>query len=288
MPVRNLDAQHLEDYKVDYAERTEWEMPRSDFHEHYEIFFALSDGVSCFVDGNLYAVRRGDVFLFPPHVLHRTVAWGETVYRRYVVSFREEWIVGFIPSLSELLAPFSNPSPVNRAAAHLEESQAGELLALIDKLERCGEGDGFCRDIRRKLAFAELLLYICAAFRSAGTMETPSAGEECVRIQAVAQYIRENLGPGLTLDRLAERFFIGKSYLCRLFKQYTGYTINEYATGMRLMKARELLASNTSVMQACEQSGFGDYSHFIRTFSRHMGISPKQYAKTANAASRGN
>ena len=46
------------------------------------------------------------------------------------------------------------------------------------------------------------------------------------------------------------------------------------------IKAQELLRGGATVTEACEGSGFNNYSHFIRTFSKVTGLSPKQYVKS--------
>ena len=58
----------------------------------------------------------------------------------------------------------------------------------------------------------------------------------------------------------------------------TGTTINKYVVARRISVAKRLLAQGCSVHEACEQSGFGDYAHFIRAFGQAVGVSPKQYA----------
>ena len=46
----------------------------------------------------------------------------------------------------------------------------------------------------------------------------------------------------------------------------------------RIRIAQELLRNNSSVSDVCEKVGFNNYSHFIRTFTREVGVSPKQYS----------
>ncbi|MNN88929.1 DNA-binding transcriptional regulator ChbR [compost metagenome] len=52
----------------------------------------------------------------------------------------------------------------------------------------------------------------------------------------------------------------------------------------RIVKAKELLeAGNISTTEACLESGFRDYSHFIRTFKELAGLPPAKYAKQVAA-----
>ena len=45
----------------------------------------------------------------------------------------------------------------------------------------------------------------------------------------------------------------------------------------RLITARNLLRDGCTVMEACLQSGFNDYSNFLKAFKREFGKNPSQY-----------
>jgi YesN/AraC family two-component response regulator len=67
--------------------------------------------------------------------------------------------------------------------------------------------------------------------------------------------------------------------LGHIFKKATGFSVNEYIINCRIIKARELLKENLPVSKTGEMVGYCNVSHFIRTFSKLTGLSPKQYAK---------
>jgi AraC-like DNA-binding protein len=75
-------------------------------------------------------------------------------------------------------------------------------------------------------------------------------------------------------------FYTDKYYLLHQFKLYTGYTIHQYVQQKRLITAKLLLKEGKSAMEACEESGFGDYANFIRAFKKAFGVPPGRYRKT--------
>ena len=85
----------------------------------------------------------------------------------------------------------------------------------------------------------------------------------------------------VSIDDLAARFFVSKYHMMRQFRAQTGYTIHGYLTGKRLMFARAMIAAGTPVLQASEESGFGDYSAFLRAYRKQFGAAPNQ-EKRAN------
>jgi YesN/AraC family two-component response regulator len=95
----------------------------------------------------------------------------------------------------------------------------------------------------------------------------------------VLDYIDNNIISGLSLQSIADRFFINKYYLSTLFKNNTGLSIHEYIVLKRISKAKTLLLENLSISEVCQRSGFCDYSHFIRAFKQNVGVSPGHYKK---------
>ncbi len=80
------------------------------------------------------------------------------------------------------------------------------------------------------------------------------------------------------LDDLAGQVGLSKSYLSRSFRRYTGRTVIGYLTARRIEQAMLLLqTTDRKVLDIAFQCGFGDLSHFNRTFRRHVGTSPRRY-----------
>ena len=84
----------------------------------------------------------------------------------------------------------------------------------------------------------------------------------------------------ITLDMLAEKFFVNKHYLMREFKRCAGKSIMEYLTEVRLNKAKNLLRySAKSIEEIAAETGFCHATHFIRTFRKSEQVTPLFYRK---------
>lgn len=97
------------------------------------------------------------------------------------------------------------------------------------------------------------------------------------QIAGILEYIEEHITDSLSLDFLAEKFFINKYYLCHSFKSETGVTIKEFINTRRISRAKDLLAQGYNITDLCYQCGFGDYSSFYKTFKKMTGKSPKAF-----------
>ena len=97
------------------------------------------------------------------------------------------------------------------------------------------------------------------------------------KMEEVLRYILDHLGEELTVESLSKRFFISRSYLMHRFKAVTGYTVHQYISQKRLLRAGELIRAGVPVMKAAEQAGFEEYSTFLRAFRGTFHMSPREF-----------
>ena len=97
------------------------------------------------------------------------------------------------------------------------------------------------------------------------------------KMEEVLRYILDHLGEELTVESLSKRFFISRYYLMHRFKAVTGYTVHQYISQKRLLRAGELIRAGVPVMKAAEQAGFEEYSTFLRAFRGTFHMSPREF-----------
>ena len=87
-------------------------------------------------------------------------------------------------------------------------------------------------------------------------------------------YADEELG----IDYLAKKMFVHYGHLCFVFKRETDTTINDYITGYRMEKAKELfLQGNRSVSDVANRVGYPDANYFGKLFKKHYGPAPSKF-----------
>lgn len=112
--------------------------------------------------------------------------------------------------------------------------------------------------------------------------KSESAGQRSATeptLDAIVQYIHNNLTEDISIDLLAERSFMSKASFYRYFKTKLNTTPKAFINQERLRQAYQLMQKNTSmsVQDICEQVGFKSTSYFIKLFRQHYGVTPKQY-----------
>ena len=83
----------------------------------------------------------------------------------------------------------------------------------------------------------------------------------------------------LTVEQLAAKVGLERTYFSSLFKEKTGFSPYQYLTRLRIQKARLLLTeTNHSIAQIAELVGL-DPRNFSRLFKKFTGKSPLTYRK---------
>lgn len=91
-------------------------------------------------------------------------------------------------------------------------------------------------------------------------------------------YIYDNLHKRIGLEELAKLTKLSPSYLSRLFHKEVGLTISAYIISKRVEAAENMLKhSDHSCLEISNYLCFSSESHFIQTFRKHIGCTPKRY-----------
>ena len=124
--------------------------------------------------------------------------------------------------------------------------------------------------IRNAVSQEELSLHLEQAlttfFRPTDTSAAQTEQYSSEVLQAIS-YIRENYSRKISLASVAEHVGLSSGYLCRIFKEETGVSINAYINNLRMTHAGELLADkNSYIKEVAISVGFEDQLYFSRLF----------------------
>lgn len=93
-------------------------------------------------------------------------------------------------------------------------------------------------------------------------------------------YIQTHFHEALTLEEVAEDVQLSPNYFSNLFKTTFGETFIEYVTRTRMIKAKELIKTNTySLKEISFMIGYNNPNYFSRVFKKHFACSPKQFQR---------
>lgn len=246
------------------------------YHTFHKIIEFLGGESGYGVEGKQYLLQPGDFVLVPQGCIHRPEAEPNAPYERRILYLSPEFLRRAGGSC-DLAACFDRAREEFRFVVHPADGTGGAQLAALEHAER---EDAFGRELLAQSLLFQFLIGLNRAMADDLLQYAKPAAYDR-KIEAILRYLSEHLTEPVSIDDLAARFFVSKYHMMRQFRAQTGYTIHGYLTGKRLMFARAMIAAGTPVLQASEESGFGDYSAFLRAYRKQFGAAPNQ-EKRAN------
>ncbi len=103
-------------------------------------------------------------------------------------------------------------------------------------------------------------------------------------VDALQQYMREQVHTQLTLDDLAGLAGVSRSHFAQRYRALTGYAPIRHFTHLKMEAACRLLDSgDQSIKQVAAALGYEDPLYFSRVFRRIVGVSPRGYRQSVTA-----
>ena len=247
-------------------------------HHFYEIYFLLQGSIRVIVDELDLNPVLGETLIYPPNCMHRITHTDSTVpYERFYIYLSKEYLsavstadYSFIQELEQLTAG-------GRCFFRPGEEAVRELTEKADEIIEAARDTSPAAVLANRCRMTMYLIRLLGLLKESIASTEDSASS---RMNELIRYINQNAAQPLSLDQLEEVFGISKYVLLHEFKDYTGMSDYQYILTRRVILAQQLIQQGAKPNQACEQSGFSDYTSFYRAFKARTGKSPNQYSKT--------
>ena len=114
-----------------------------------------------------------------------------------------------------------------------------------------------------------------------GVMEKRQSEVSRNIIERAAEYMKQNFDRALSLESLADQYFLNPTYFSRMFRQYMGVTFTDYLIELRMERAKELLCQGKyKVYEVSSKVGYTSDKYFCRVFKQYTGQSPTEYSRS--------
>lgn len=257
-------------------------------HDYYEFYIFLEGDIDMQIENvaesNIKLVP-GDIVVFPPGVRHHAIERSgakrkhendqtTSSYRRFVFWISDKYLSELL-KISPDYAYLIEEAREGRFIHHLEPALFGQVqsraITVLEEISTVHYGhDAFLR-----IYSSELLLTLTRyVYESEHKISVPENTDMMGRL---ITYIDEHLTDPLSLDILAEKLFVSKSYIVHEFKNRLGLSVHQYIVKKRLAGCRDAMLSGMPISQAYITYGFNDYSNFYKAFKKEYGYSPREY-----------
>ena len=247
-------------------------------HDFYEVYFFLSGNVQYNIESRSYLLTPGDVLLISPMELHQPMFGPEhREYERIVLWIDKQFLEGFTLAGEGFTACFDTDNPNHVNLLRPEGVNRQFLTFLLEQLISESSSKEPYQEISAMSYLAQVLVLL-NRLALQQRKEEPAAARDSA-VYSVLGYINEHYNENLSLDDLANRFFVSKYHLAREFQRLVGTSVHRYIVQKRLVMAKQMLSAGRPSSEVYQSCGFGDYSNFYRAFRAEYQISPKEYVR---------
>jgi len=201
------------------------------------------------IGGNEYSLTKNDMFIIPPGV--------ETFYQADKL---DPWVYTWIGFTTDDGPPYPLPDTLNIP-------EAAEIFREMKSCTRFKNGRGS---------------YLCARLWDLFAIISDSENSAVDYVDSALDWIYAEYMTNLTVEKIASRLNIDRTYFSVIFKEKTGLSPKQYITTRRMNTAASLLAkSHLSVTTVSSYVGYTDPFTFSKSFKRFFGMSPTEYLAKA-------
>jgi len=235
-----------------------------------EISYIVSGAGIFTANGQDFDVKRGDVVISALGETHNIISSMTEPLRYFYVAFR---------FVKPELEPYPELISVFRRSGVKKMNDPAVFDSFVAFLEELAKPDEFSQ----LMLGALLTQLICTAARLFGAkgrrgyFSEDGMAADSRLVRDVSAYIDAHACELTRLRELSERFGYSYTHISQLFSATMGESLKSYQTRRRFEKACEQLGRGLSVTAVAELTGFQSVHAFSRAFTKHTGLTPREY-----------
>lgn len=264
-------------FSISKQKQLEHEMPESHFHSSYEMYYLLEGERQFFLKDRTMMIQNGDLILIRPNVLHKTANAQHSEHEKIILNFKEEFLTSFKDDFFEKLHPLLKKDYLVIRFSLQHKMLLEEMLLQIVKE---AQEKNAAYEVYIQTLISQLLIVTSRYVEEHKVEPMNYLNPMHERISDVVRYTNSNYKKNLSLQYVADEFYISPYYLSHAFKEVTGFGFVEYVNSVRIKEAKKLLEeTKLKVYMIAEKVGYGSITHFGRVFKEITGHAPLYYRK---------
>lgn len=248
-------------------------------HDFYEVYFFIGGNVEYSVEGKSYQLKSGDILLINPLELHQPrITPHQNDYERIVLWIDKNYLSDLCMNGTSLTRCFDNSNPSHSNLLRLNLTEQEQMYSRLRELLRESSEKDYASELVCQAILTRFLVELNRlTFKREGSPTLQKKTSPL--ISSVLDYINIHYCEKLSLEKIAEEFFVSKYYLSHAFNVAVGTSPHRYITLKRLIHAKQMMSSGIKPTTAAANCGFNDYAGFYRAFLAEYGITPAEYVR---------
>ena len=253
-------------------------------HDFWEMVYVDSGKTTATMNNTGYPLVQGQVVFHRPGELHSHFSNNKDPSNLFVVNFScgsksmlffEQKIFMLEKSSRKILSLFL--AEAENAFGHLKSRY-------MDNTPLSFEASKFGSPQLMECYFVEFLYSLIRSheksIQNIQQTNTTAKVAENTLVDSINDYLEENISYPVTLQTLCNHFNISKSYICKIYKEYTSSSIMKYMSALKIKEAKKLLRQDEmNISQIADKLGYSSIHNFTRSFKNETGVSPSEYKK---------
>lgn len=243
-------------------------------HSFWELVYVKEGKVGVSADERIYSLSSGDVIFHKPMEFHRIWSAENSSPKLNILTFE---------------ASGERMKELENLTVKLDDASTILLERCVDLGRKAftynrGMVAIDIADKRLSQEYCNYLEVFMLSLMSAGTSEKlPIESSSDSRIfSEIVLYMRENIDEKLTVDGIADRFFVSPSRIKKMFSKYSGLGVIGYFNNMKILEAQKMLRAGFTVSETSEKLGFANQFYFSSVFKKIANMTPSEFRRRQN------
>lgn len=234
------------------------------WHRFIEMEFFVSGSGTHKINGKSYPIRRGELHLMKLTDIHEF--FFEDNCGLYLVQIPTSYLSKDINTVI-----LNCPEDM---IAYFDEAELDKVERLFFALaDEFGKNKPYSSEIIKNIITTICLLL----FRKLSITPDSACRKSDNRINDIIIFLQNNFQESLTVEKIAEKFYMNSEYFSRYFKSRMGIAVREYLTEIRMGYAKKLVCqSEHKILDICMVCGYNSITTFLRDFKQKYHCTPKQ------------
>ena len=250
-------------------------------HGYFEVEMVIEGSGTLCIDGKTIPCKINDVYVISPNLPHRyfSADKNEQLMIRRLIFRIEDWFKGdaqlsgnrhYCYGLFEDGASFSY--------AMLNFSMRERMDMIWDSIDcELHDRESEWKSVVRTY-LVQMFVFLGRYINNSVRNTARKSKEQDILNAAIRIVEEEYSNSDTTLEIVAKRVFVSRSWLSRNFKLYTGNLFSDYLRDVRLKNAEELLVNtDMTVERIVFECGFRNVPTFYKNFRDTYGMTPQNY-----------
>lgn len=253
-------------------------------HKNFEIGYCYKGSGECKHLDKTEKFKSGDAEFFFPYQPHISKSTKNDISQWHFSHFDISVVFsdpGFNKEYWETLV-----EPEQGLHGIIKRENHPEICDCIEKIISISRSNDKNKLIKCRLLIGQLLIHITDKSNN-NNNNSPKKNKRLQKLMPALSYIKRRYNEQITVANLANLCFMSISSFRANFSIETGMSPQEYIIQTRMQYAKHYLENTSMTIQEIHKScGFADTANFYKHFLKRYGVSPSEYRKNIERASK--